>query len=331
MDMPPRVLLVDDQRDITRFLRTALETFGRPLRIDEALSAEEALLALRDQATGPVDVLVADLRLPGMSGLQLLERARRLSPRTRSLVISGAADGEMRREAERLGAAAVLDKPIELKVFLETVQRLLALSIPSEPQPAADGETPRPARRENEPEAALRRELDALAIARLTSEGQWRTRLPETAEAVLGPEPLHLAAQLLTGHWHVIEALDALLILWREGDDVLVAQFAELTSPRLAAVRRRLRREPARATTTPVPVARTVSPAQRERVALETVAPPLSANGLGPAPANVAAPLPLNVTARAAAELSDNDLQSFEKALADLGQQDAAAFWGDES
>ncbi|HRE26023.1 MAG TPA: hypothetical protein PK954_05280, partial [Anaerolineales bacterium] len=72
-------------------------------------------------------------------------------------------------------------------------------------------------------------------------------------------------------------------------------------------------------------------PAQRERVAPETVAPPLSANGLGPAPANVAAPLPLNVTARAAAELSDNDLQSFEKALADLGQQDAAAFWGDES
>lgn len=329
MDMPPRVLLVDDQRDITRFLRTALETLGLPLRIDEALSGEEALLALRTQATGPVDVLVADLRLPGMNGLQLLERARRLSPRTRSLVISGAADGDMRREAERLGAAAVLDKPIELKVFLGTVTRLLAQSaLPEATPPAgAASEATRPVRRsaEPEPDAALRRELDAVLVARLDGQGHWRGRLPAQAEAALG-DPHKVVAALAPGHWHLVETVDALLVLWREDDDVIVAQFAELTGMRLAAVRRRVRREPPRATTARVPVGKAVPATAPLPPSVEPT--PLAANGLAPEPAVSAAPLPLVVERPAgAATLSDSDRRNFEQALANLKPQDADAFW----
>lgn len=331
MDMPPRVLLVDDQRDITRFLRTALETLGLPLRIDEALSGEEALLALRDQATGAVDVLVADLRLPGMNGLQLLERARRLSPRTRSLVISGAADGEMRREAERLGAAAVLDKPIELKVFLETVTRLLAQTTLPETalQAPTAAEATRPTRRptEPEPEAALRRELDAVLVVRFDAQGQWRGRLPAQAEAALG-DPLKVAAALQAGHWHLVETVDALLVLWREGADVIVAQFAELTGVRLAAVRRRVRRDPPRQATTRVSVVRP-EPAAAPPPQAEPA--PLAVNGLAPepaAPVAAAAPLPLVADPGAAGQaLSEDDLKNFEQALANLKPQDADVFW----
>lgn len=332
MDMPPRVLLVDDQRDITRFLRTALETLGLPLRIDEALSGEEALLALRDQATGAVDVLVADLRLPGMNGLQLLERARRLSPRTRSLVISGAADGEMRREAERLGAAAVLDKPIELKAFLETVTRLLAQT--TLPEAALQGptaaEATRPVRRsiEPEPEAALRRELDAVLVVRFDAQGQWRGRLPAQAESALG-DPTKVAAALQAGHWHLVETVDALLVLWREGGDVIVAQFAELTGVRLAAVRRRVRRDPPRQATTRVSVVRPEPAAAPQPPQAEPA--PLAANGLAPepaAPVATAAPLPLVVDPGTAGQaLSEDDLKNFEQALANLKPQDADVFW----
>ncbi len=329
MDMPPRVLLVDDQRDITRFLRTALETLGLPLRIDEALSGEEALLALRDQASGYVDVLVADLRLPGMSGLQLLERSRRVSPRTRSLVISGAADGEMRREAERLGAAAVLDKPIELKVFLETVTRLLAQATqPDSTTPVATTESTRPVRRttEPDPDAALRRELDAAMIARCTVNGQWRTRLSAHAEAALG-DPARLATALPAGHWHVVETVDALLVVWREDGELVVAQFSELTGVRLAAIRRRIRRDPPRAATTRVPVTRH-DPAP---VAVHPPTPEstsLAANGLAPEPAESAAPLPMATDQPVAGQaLSDNDLSAFERALSNLGRQDADSFW----
>lgn len=333
MEMPPRVLLVDDARDITRFLRTALETLGLPLRVDEALSGEEALLALRDQAVGHVDVLVADLRLPGMSGLQLLERARRLSPRTRSLVISGAADGDMRREAERLGAAAVLDKPIELKAFLETVTRLLARATMPEAaaQPAAPADAARPARRsgETEPDAALRRELDAVLIARWAADGQWRTRLAVHAEAALG-DPSRMLAALQPGHWHVVETVDALLVAWREDDALIVAQFSELTSARLAAIRRRVRREPPRPATTRVPVVR------HDPTPIETPAPlpdamPLADNGLLPEPTPATAPLPIATRpASSATALSENDLTAFERALTDLGKQDVDAFWNVE-
>jgi CheY-like chemotaxis protein len=120
--MPADILLVDDQRDITRFLRHALESLGRGLRVVESLSAEEALLELRG---GGVQVLVTDLRLPGMDGLALLNRARKVSPATRAVMISGQADGDQRRAAEQFGAEAILDKPIELSEFLATVTRLL--------------------------------------------------------------------------------------------------------------------------------------------------------------------------------------------------------------
>lgn len=340
MDMPPRVLLVDDARDITRFLRTALETLGLPLRVDEALSGEEALLALRDQAVGHVDVLVADLRLPGMSGLQLLERARRLSPRTRSLVISGAADGEMRREAERLGAAAVLDKPIELKAFLETVTRLLARATMPEStaQPLAHADAARPIRRSSEPEpdAALRRELDAVLIARWGIDGQWRARLAAHAETSLG-DPAKLAAALQPGHWHVVETVDALLVAWREDDALIVAQFSELTGARLAAIRRRVRRDPPRTATTRVPVARHAPTPAELPASIEPLAPveppareiaPLADNGLTPEPVQTNAPLPIAPKpASTATALSDNDLNAFERALTDLGNQDVDAFW----
>src|SRR3990170_1182879 len=73
----PRVVLVDDQRQVTRMLRTSLELSGRAYDIVDVRSAEEAL---GEMDRGPVDLVVTDLRLPEMSGLELIARIRQTHP-----------------------------------------------------------------------------------------------------------------------------------------------------------------------------------------------------------------------------------------------------------
>ncbi len=132
----PRILLVDDQRQVSRMLRSSLELSGREYIVIDVPSGEEALLEL---ARGPVDLIVADLKLPGISGLDVVERARELNPQARSILITGHPTPEARARAEALGVVAFMAKPIRTSYFLEAVARALALSEePSAPPPAYD-------------------------------------------------------------------------------------------------------------------------------------------------------------------------------------------------
>lgn len=126
----PRILLVDDERQVSRMLRTCLELSGRECVIAETPSAEEALLEL---ARGPVDLVVTDLVLPGMSGLELLARVRQSNPEAQAILITGHPSPETRAEAESLGVIAYIPKPIRTNFFLEAVDRALALSRSGEP------------------------------------------------------------------------------------------------------------------------------------------------------------------------------------------------------
>jgi len=117
----PRILIVDDQRDISRMLRAALETLGRGYVIVDVPSAEEAILEMR---RGGVDLLVTDLRLPGISGLELIRRLQAASNQARLMVISAYGDSETRRQVKALGAA-FFAKPLSLEEFLDGVQRAL--------------------------------------------------------------------------------------------------------------------------------------------------------------------------------------------------------------
>jgi CheY-like chemotaxis protein len=130
----PRILIVDDQRDITRMLRTALETLGRGYVIVDVPSAEEALLEMR---RGLVDLLITDLRLPGISGIELIQRLRKASIDAAMIVISAYADERAQAEVMALGAAFYA-KPLSLAAFLQGVQHALANRVISEaPEPAA--------------------------------------------------------------------------------------------------------------------------------------------------------------------------------------------------
>jgi CheY-like chemotaxis protein len=120
----PRILLVDDQRDILKLLRSTLETLAHELEILEAPSGEEALLVT---SRSKIDLLVADYRLPGITGVELMHKIRARSPDVRVILVTGMTDRKTRDEMLNAGAVAVFDKPISLTDFLDAVERSLGL------------------------------------------------------------------------------------------------------------------------------------------------------------------------------------------------------------
>jgi DNA-binding response OmpR family regulator len=120
----PCVLLVDDQRDIVRLLHSTLQTLGHTMDIVDAPSGEEALL---EASRRKVDLLVADYRLPGISGVELMRKVKARHPEMRVIFISGITERKARDEMLNAGAAAIFDKPIPLADFLDAVERSLGL------------------------------------------------------------------------------------------------------------------------------------------------------------------------------------------------------------
>jgi len=119
---PPRVLLVDDHREVSTMLRTSIQLSGLDCVVVDVASGEDALL---EMGRGPIDLLVADNRLPGISGLDVIERLRGMYPAARAILITGEPSNDVRRRAEALGVLALLEKPIGTSLFLEAVARVL--------------------------------------------------------------------------------------------------------------------------------------------------------------------------------------------------------------
>lgn len=125
------LLLVEDKDSFRRLLTQALE--GSVWSVRAVADPQEALRALE---AGPFHVLVTDLRLPGMSGLELIRRARRLHPGLRVVLMSAFGEPKDIVEAMRLGADDFLPKPFDLDAFLALLDRLRALVGAPPPDPA---------------------------------------------------------------------------------------------------------------------------------------------------------------------------------------------------
>lgn len=121
----PCILLVDDQRDIMKLLHSTLSTLEHELEIVETPSGEEALL---EAGRHKIDLLVADYRLPGISGVELMHKIRVKHPEVQVILITGMTDRDSREDILNAGAVAVFDKPISLTDFLDAVERALGLA-----------------------------------------------------------------------------------------------------------------------------------------------------------------------------------------------------------
>ena len=119
--MDKRVLVVDDDRLIREMTRDALVQEG--FRVATAASGREALSRLGDE--GPFDLVITDLSMREMDGMELLERIKRASPHTEVIVLTGYASLESALQAMRLGAADYLRKPVSAPEITYGVKRTL--------------------------------------------------------------------------------------------------------------------------------------------------------------------------------------------------------------
>lgn len=165
-----RILIVEDQREVSRLLRSALETLQQDMKIIECPSGEEALL---EAFSGPVDMLVSDYFLPGMNGIELMGKIRKSSPGVKIILITGLTDPKVRHLVSEAGAEAFFLKPIPMAEFLDTVERLMGLAsgtLPPEPK-KTDPEQDFP---QKLPDlmAKLRQNLEATAVYFLNEAGR---------------------------------------------------------------------------------------------------------------------------------------------------------------
>jgi two-component system response regulator PilR (NtrC family) len=114
------ILVVDDD-DIIR--ETLCELFSQDHSCHAADTAEAALAKLEAQA---FDLVVTDVSMPGLSGLDLLNRVVQLYPGTPVIIVSGLSDQEQAQSLIGRGAFDYLLKPFRLEVVEDSVRRALA-------------------------------------------------------------------------------------------------------------------------------------------------------------------------------------------------------------
>jgi CheY-like chemotaxis protein len=118
----PVVLLVDDEAALRALGRRILERHG--FIVLEAETGADAMRVARD--AGSVDLLVTDLTMPGMSGIELAQRLIREHGGLRVLYLSGCGMHELERIAEGRAASAYLEKPFAPSSLVGKLQELLA-------------------------------------------------------------------------------------------------------------------------------------------------------------------------------------------------------------
>jgi len=211
-----RIVIAEDQREVSRLLRTALETLESELEVVEIPSGEEAIL---DASRNPVDLLVTDYRLPGITGIDLMKKVRTYHPDAKVILITGLTDPAVRKAVARAGADAFFIKPVPVADFLDSVERHLGLvrtMLPGEPIADTDERG-----RDNLSDllAGLRKNLKARAAILLNDRGHILARagdLPNTSSEVsllaslmaiysAGQKVTYLLGEEGFSSWHIFE------------------------------------------------------------------------------------------------------------------------------
>ena len=115
--MKPRILVIDDEEGVRKSLRMILEYDGYD--VTEAATGEEGVKLIEREAP---DLVFLDIKMPGMDGLEVLQKVRHLMEAMPVVVISGHGDINTAVEATKLGAFDFIGKPPERERILVTVR-----------------------------------------------------------------------------------------------------------------------------------------------------------------------------------------------------------------
>jgi CheY-like chemotaxis protein len=118
------ILVVDDEPDVEVLFR---QQFRHDLRsgrftMDFAQSADSALEAITNASAASLILILSDINMPGMSGLELLPKAKAARPDVPIIMITAYGDAETKRKALEGGAEALLTKPIDFVMLRDEIE-----------------------------------------------------------------------------------------------------------------------------------------------------------------------------------------------------------------
>jgi two-component system response regulator PilR (NtrC family) len=131
----PKILVVDDEPNITEILEIAFQEDG--MDVIKSCSGRDALNVLREQ---DIDIVVSDIKMPDLSGVELLGIAKEFSPNTVFIMITAFASTETAIEALQHGAFDYVTKPFGMDELRSIVQRALEQKNSRKPKPATSVE-----------------------------------------------------------------------------------------------------------------------------------------------------------------------------------------------
>lgn len=125
-----RILIVDDDFELATLLRQALRDVGQNLEIQLARDADEALAKISKRT---FDLVVTDIKMAGLNGLQLVEVLRQLDPAIKTIAMTAYSSAEVESQAQALNVYRYIAKPFTIEEFRRIVREALAVE---EPGPA---------------------------------------------------------------------------------------------------------------------------------------------------------------------------------------------------
>ncbi|MEW5797225.1 MAG: response regulator [Candidatus Zixiibacteriota bacterium] len=118
--MAKKILIVDDNPNMSALLSEMLEVFDQ-----EAVVASDGFQALDALKSGNFSIVITDMRMPKMTGLELLQQVKENHPKVKVVLISGYSGSEIETQAEALKADGFLGKPLMMADIEKLLKELL--------------------------------------------------------------------------------------------------------------------------------------------------------------------------------------------------------------
>jgi two-component system OmpR family response regulator len=117
-----RILMIEDDGSIAQLIRIAMQTLGVPYHMDQAYTAEDALVLWQK---APYDLVLTDYNLRGITGLGFIDAIQKQGYNVPTLLFTAYDAPKIRAEAKALGVSAFIPKPFFLDEFVHVVRGLL--------------------------------------------------------------------------------------------------------------------------------------------------------------------------------------------------------------
>lgn len=118
--MKQKILVIDDEELLTKTLVRLLEAKGYEVLISK--NGQEALIILEEEC---FDLVLTDIRMPGMNGVEMIEQLRKTGNKTPVIFLTGYADSELERRARALAPNGYEGKPFDVAELLNKINAMM--------------------------------------------------------------------------------------------------------------------------------------------------------------------------------------------------------------